>query len=289
MLISNQPLVPLTEEKIYVTYRSKGRTDGLEGREALVITAVQGWGPNRDVIFTIEETGMVTNMASVPSFVYGYQKKEYRNSPVFEVEFKKEGEFFVHVNRVSEQNTLRIWLNDEIALEKFLPLGPGEGEWESSEFVSKYGVYHGVYNRTFSIPIPAGVHTIRVENCAEDERADWINITEYGFRNIAILRDAPPIGIMSLKAGRDIFFWLYNPLREAAIIKRRGMPESINDVALGIENLKPGKYSIELYDTCKGIFFEKIEILVDEQNRRLSLDLPDLQKDMAGRIRLLSK
>ena len=274
----SQPITPLAEHpKVRIT--GADATEGIEDIE-FVVPAMKGWGTNSDEIFTIDGTGAVENAELVPQFLFGFTKREQRNPPVFEVEFKEDGEFSVHVYRVSGQNTLRIWVDDEIALEQFLPLGPGEGEWKSSEFKPQWGIWQGVYNRYFSVPVKAGRRRIKVE-IVPKEGDDWINITRYVFRGLGI-RKRPEI--MGLKAGEDMFLWIPNPSYNVAYIRRHGMPRPLEDMVLVVEGMNPGRYVVQLFDTTEGIFFEEIEILLDEETDVLRVNLPPIQKSIACKI-----
>jgi hypothetical protein len=239
------------------------------------------WGKNEFSCFEITPNGCIENQESVPTYLYGKLKPEFRNPPAFKINYKYDGKFGVHVNRVSQNGLLKIYLDNKLVLTKTLPLGEGKGEWEKSEWKEKWKIFQGIYNKQYRIEVPAGSHEIRVEN----DGTDWIEISRYKFENCGI-RDYPVIKLMGFLKDNNIFLWIKNNVYSWKNVKDNGLPQIIKNATISIPQLTFGDYKIEWWDTYLGKIFQVDHFSVNEKNYKLIL--PSFQKDVACKIIFLN-
>jgi len=243
-----------------------------------LVFPTKSWGKNITGSFHVSPNGMIENKEHIPSFLFGERKSEFRNPPTFNINYKNGGRFIIHVNHVSMNGLLKIYVDDTLVLEKPLPLGPGEGEWEWSELRDEWDIYQGLYNKEYGIDIPAGAHQIRIENDGDD----WIEIIKYNFEKCGI-NSYNAIKVLGFQQHHTIFLWLRNENYSWKQVRYNGMPAPNPQIMLQIPIRGRGAYTIEWWDTYKGIIIRK-EIIEVEPNHQLKFKVPAITNDIACKI-----
>ncbi len=84
----------------------------------------------------------------------------------------------LHVMTVSNAASLLIEADGQKLIEKSFKPGPGEGEWKKVVFVEKYKSYQNIYDKDYTIAVPAGAKqvTIRLAD------GDWLVVSEIGLK-----------------------------------------------------------------------------------------------------------
>jgi hypothetical protein len=88
----------------------------------------------------------------------------------------------------------------------------------------------------------------------------------------------------ALKSDRRLYGWIYH--------RRMPYAQDVNDVAdaeLSVGNMKPGKYTIEFWDTYNGTVISSTETevkLVDGKSSPIQIKLPVVKRDLALKIKL---
>lgn len=136
----------------------------LHGRR---IVPAQQWGrPARDE-FVVEPGGLVRDQWALPGMLQGKLHQELRNPPQFQVNMPRGGTMQIHVRGVATLGARLVWTIDgkaEPAID--LPDRDGKNDAPVPE-----------YDQTFSLTIPAGRHTISLDNVG----GDWACIGWYAF------------------------------------------------------------------------------------------------------------
>ncbi len=243
----------------------------------LVLLPMKGWGKNSGDVLIIRNDGFIENESDLPSFLYGTQKADMGGTVRFQLDYQADGEFGVHVQNVSDIGLLQIFLDDRLILTKPLPLGPGAGEWEKSEWNDEWLIYQGIYNRQYRIPVPRGKHIIRVENAG----SDWIEIGRYLFRNCGIER--PMLDVRGFSQGEKIYLWIRHRDFSWKMVKMNGLPHPIENASIQLNHDLDGTYRIEWWDTFSGdvIRCETIHLAKSEAAEFM---IPVLQKELACKI-----
>jgi aryl-phospho-beta-D-glucosidase BglC (GH1 family) len=111
-----------------------------------------------------------------PGRFYGPDKTEPKTSLVIRGPFTKACTLRLRVGRVSREATLVARAGQQKLWEKTFVCGPGKGEWKQAVFRDKYQVYQNLYERDYSIAIPAGTPAIVLSMPA----GDWLELMELG-------------------------------------------------------------------------------------------------------------
>ena len=104
------------------------------------------------------------------------------------------------MGRVSASGLLKIWVDDELKLERELPCGEGLGK--DSVYRPQWKLWETTYDEDVAVDIPAGTHRIRVENLGRD----WVTVGSYRFTGCQVL-DRPNVLVCGMKtdpAGRPL-------------------------------------------------------------------------------------
>lgn len=99
------------------------------------------------------------------------------NPLIFHTEYPGDGKFLMVVDTVSIRAELEVWRDEVLVWEANLPAGPGVGPWKKTEYLPQYGIYQSTYHREVAIEVPAGRHTIKIEN----HGPDWVSIDHVVF------------------------------------------------------------------------------------------------------------
>jgi hypothetical protein len=244
-----------------------------------VLSPSKSWGKNTVSHFTIDSDGEINDKDQVPSYLFGQSKADMKKPPEFKINYKSDGRFVVHVDDVSDSGHLKIHLDGVLALEKPLPLGEGDGEWEQSVWKDEIKMYQGTYNKDYGIDVPAGSHVIRVENGG----TDWIKITQYTFENCGI-KTEDRIVAMGVRQQGNYYLWLRHQKYQWQLVKNKELqakPEL--SATLNLPAIMPGEYQVEWWDTYQGTIFKQEVVTVDQQNE-IELKIPSFRKDVACKI-----
>ncbi len=110
--------------------------------------------------------------ATMPWLIHGaMHRPKFGRGPTFRLALSKPGEVIVHLNSVAgkEASSIVAWVDGKEVLRRALPDKDGSQNPFSNE-----------YNEDFAIPVPAGEHTVRIDN----EGADWFSVDRYVFRGL---------------------------------------------------------------------------------------------------------
>ena len=243
----------------------------------LVIFPSRGWSGNSETSFVVDEFGIIANESEIPSFIFGHKKTDMRNPPQFQVNLDAPAIFKVTIKDISQYGLLLISIDDELVLRQELPIGPGEGPWESAEFRSEWDIWWGSYNQEYEVTVPAGFHTIQIEN----DGLDWFSIEKY------ILTDARRANIANIRLqgfewGPNRYFWLRHGGWFWKNVQNNGDPETISNAVLILDDLIPGTYHIQWWDTWQGAIIQEYEFEMDTSGVQIAL--PPISGDLAGKI-----
>jgi hypothetical protein len=236
------------------------------------------WGRARTEGIKVTEKGDIPGIAQPNKYLHGKTKKEFKTDQVFLVDYPGQGEFRVKVGTVSQGGVLEIYVDDEKRLKKELPAGSGEGPWEKSMYLKKYDVYQCRYDREFSVTVPRGQHTVTLSNSGRD----WIGIeritlTDYLARGTANVRNP------GLVIGDTIIFWVQNVQFNWFNTFNRIGPDVIEGAYFFVYGMEESEYRVEWWDTFKGTVISEARLTPEEG--RLRLDMPDLYRDLACKIK----
>ncbi len=244
-------------------------------RDAVVLTR-SGFRKPAANVFAVSADGSVSNPDEVLSLLQGRGHDDMVNPPTFEVTCPADGAFVVHVDKVSNSGLLKIFIDDQLALEKPLPCGEGQGK--SWKYVAQWKLWESVYDADVTVPVKAGNHRIRVENHGDD----WVAVTRYTFTGCRT-QERQEVVCYALAAKSAAVVWIQNGdstwvnhARHAAEI--RPFPAS----AYTLDGFADGAYTVEWWETWKGS--PQRRETVRAAGGKLTLDPGPVATDVAAKI-----
>ena len=235
------------------------------------------WGKPPVTEFTVAHDGTVNDADKLPRLLQGRGHGELRNPPTFVVDYGRDGRFLVHVGVVSRSGRLRIWLDDELALDQELPCGEGLGK--SSEYKPQWKLWQTTYDQEFGIDVPKGKHRIRVDN---NEGGDWVWVTRYVLTNYQSIT-RPPLLVLGMQTDDMAVLWIHN--RDSTWLEHAQgrAPKPTKPARLTIRGLRDGVCAVEWWETWKGSVERRERAMVVDGS--LTLSLPPIATDVAVKIR----
>lgn len=244
----------------------------------VTIATEDKWGKLLSNEFTINNNGEMDSSAMPNRFLHGMVKKDMRTDHIYKVDYPRDGKFILHVGMVSQGGDLRVYIDDKEVLRKDFPAGDGTGPWKKSLYLAKYKIYQCVYEEDVAVDVPAGKHSIRLSN----EGKDWMGISEVRLTNYndGSCANARCLG---LAAGPDMLFWIQNKDSNWKNVLNKKEPVPVKGAFFDILDAADGKYSVEWWDTYKGVPVKKEDI--QASGGVLRIILPELSKDVACKVR----
>ncbi|MDF2439239.1 MAG: hypothetical protein JWN98_223, partial [Abditibacteriota bacterium] len=121
---------------------------------------------------------------------------------------------------------------------------------------------------TMSIDLPAGAHTITLENVG----TDWVQI-----RNFTLTNFAPALGAYALRGPRFVAAWIFH---RANITSRQENRTAPANGSLSVPGLKAGRYQAVWHDTLTGQALQSA-IITKIGEGPLTLKTPLIARDAA--------
>ncbi|MFC1715053.1 DUF5060 domain-containing protein [Candidatus Poribacteria bacterium] len=251
------------------------------GTKDLELPCTVGWGHHPVRQYCILSDGTIENDEQITQFIYP-PGNELRQEQTFIVEYPVDGEFEIHVNKVSNHGRLQIRLDGELALDQDLPTGAGDGPWKESDFVERWGIYQNTYDRRFGIPVPAGKHTIAVDN----QGKDWISLKSYKLTNYQT-NEKPELRVFGLQNDTTAILWLQNTGHTWYRVFEKMPLEPVLPTYIEVNGLRDGSYEIEWWDTYQADRVKRADAVCTDGILRL--DAPKIEYDIACKIRFNSE
>lgn len=220
--------------------------------DLLLTPTITGWGALADTIFNIGAGGVVTPAgAGAGAFLYGSQwNTQYRRPPIFKVNYPASGQFWVKTATDAGQNPkIAIWLDGAKIFEQAAQP-----------------------NQTYSVNVPAGQHTIKVDNTG----TDWILIAGYIFTGIGSGVDA----YILKSEGKDrLAGWALNNRYNYDFVQTNGLPPVASGATLTVPDVENGTYALRYFSCLTGALLSTETVAA--AGGSLVLALPDLVWDVA--------
>ena len=238
------------------------------------ITPVKGtWKPapfNEPVTVTVANDGTVEPSGLIADIVHGIgNHKTLHNPQTYEVDYPVPGRFTVHVNGVSGWGgaTLEIRLDGQTVLDKIFADPDGTDDTATR---MEYNGEHG-------IDVPAGRHTVTVENHGKDWfRTSLVTLKPYGSRPVTVKAMALRGRSTSLVWARtDRYVW-YAPLVDLPLAPAR-------QVRLRLPGFPDGGYTADVFELPDGSWANSIDAVA--RGGVLEIPLGTLEKAVALRVK----
>lgn len=225
--------------------------------------------------FTVRNDGSVNDPYQVPAFLHAPGRPERGAAPVFHVDCPTEGTFAVHVHSVCPDARLDLYLDGELALSKELPARDVEGK--TSTFSDQWQVWQCTYDEDFAIQVPAGPHTIRLEN--GEPGFSWIRISHYTLSDY----DEQPVRAFGLAGRNTVLLWLQDKESTWGNDARGLRARPITGAKLIVAASPDGPWTVEWWDTYSGAMTGTQD--AEAAGGRIVLAVPPFERDVACKIR----
>lgn len=254
---------------------------GVETFSDLQIVANGVWGKAAQSDFVVAPSGVQGNLP-ITAFLYSPGKPEMRTTPLFHVNYERAGRFSIHVNTVSNSSTIQILLDGKVARELKLDAAPPvdpkvKPEYQSTELSKQWNVYQAIFNREYSVDVPAGRHAIQLQNIA----GDWASLESVTLGNYRSSR-FPAVNAYGVGQGGNAVLWIQNAAHNWKNDQAQKAVTPLHDLVLTIRDWPVGRYRVEWWDTTRGVISRTENVVA--KNRVLELHIADLPSDVAVRI-----
>jgi hypothetical protein len=238
------------------------------------IAPLSVWGKPQFNEFTLQPDGTFSADRKPLQLLQGQGHTDLQNPPTFVVNYPQPGKFILHVDDVSNSGLVKVMLDGIKVAEYDLPCGEGLGV--RSEYRQQWNLWETVYDKDFSLDIPAGKHRIQVTN----EGKDWVRVTSYTFTGCQIL-DRPNILVCGMQSPGMAVLWIQN--RDSDWFNHQaGKVGKVDAARITLQGVPAGRCRVQWWETWKG--GKQKEEMVTATNGKLVLNLPPLETDIAVKI-----
>jgi hypothetical protein len=206
-------------------YKKTASSTSGGGTADLVLTPGIGFGLAGASAYTIDAGGNIAPSASqLSGYLFGQFNPQYKSPPTFTVNYPVAGQFKVVTGATisGSGGKINIYFNGTSLLDQAAAV-----------------------NTTYSINVPAGPATIKVDNLG----LDWISIANYTFTNIG-----SPLNTYILKSAdaKKIAGWVHNKKYNWQDVKDVGVPAVVSGAALSVPAMENGTYSVQFINCSTG-------------------------------------
>ena len=233
-------------------FKTTNATTNGGGNADLVFSPAADWGTAPANSFSVTADGTLTPASTqLCKYLYGsVWNTQFRNPPTFNITYPVAGQFKVATaGSMGTTPRISIYLDGNLVLDQT-----------------------AVVNTTYSIAVPAGMHSIKVDNLG----TDWAQLNSYIFTNLG-----SPINTYVVKSQDSLQAagWVHNKKYNWQEVKDNGIPAAVNGAALSLPGIANGSYQVKWYECQNGTELSSITIVVS--NNSLQFNCPSLEWDAA--------
>ncbi|MEO5563566.1 MAG: T9SS type A sorting domain-containing protein [Chitinophagaceae bacterium] len=195
------------------------------GTSDLTLTPGVGFALAGATAFTIDAAGNISPSASqLSNYLFGSTfNTGNRAPPVFTVTYPVAGQFKVVTGgSTGTASKVDIYLDGTLTLDQVAAI-----------------------NTTYTINVPAGAHTIKVDNLG----TDWISISNYTFTNIGSALNSY---ILKSADSKKAAGWVHNKKYNWQYVKDNGVPATVTGATLNISGMENGSYMVQFTNCGTG-------------------------------------
>jgi len=249
----------------------------VEGRDLEFSGLRAGWDRSvpEGLRFALRRDGTVEGRDELPQTLHGRAQPDLTSSLTFELDCRAPTRFSVRVGEVSMGAVLHFHVDGRRVRTADLPAGPDLGR--SSRWRGRWGIWQTQYDEWFGVDVPAGRHTVRIENTGKD----WLELLALRADGY-VTRERPPLRVLGMASEDRLLLWVQNEehtwfnVRDGVRIR----PAAPSRMAL--EGLADGTWSVQWWDTRRGRVTRTSYLTVREG--RVTVDLPEVRCDLALKL-----
>ncbi|MES2461902.1 MAG: DUF5060 domain-containing protein [Armatimonadota bacterium] len=207
-----------------------------------------GWGAAKQTDFVVASNGDVPGIAMLPSFLQGKNHADLFTGANFQVDYTKPGTFAVRIRQAAKAGAhLVLSVDGKTAAEHDFPAS----ENDTSADV------------TVTAQVPAGKHTIRLENSG----TDWVVLNR-----ISLAPYGSALKAMGKSNGSQAALW----------VRRVAPGTGGGTITLPSGTLKPGSYEVRWWDTRTGREITREAVRVASGEAGATFKAPAIAEDAAA-------
>ncbi len=254
-------------------------TSGDETWSDMNVRLVPAWvvAPNEPIIINANGSAF----PAVSAMLFSPLKKELHHSMVLKVDLPKPSTMVLAIDRVSVAINLLITVDGKVADEyKFIAF-PGATDAKEVTFNKRFNIYQANLNKDLRVDLPAGEHTIRIEN----RTGDWMRLKSLTFTGVRSSRytDLKTYAMQDPTTG-DTIAWVLDPdstwSNDAKGIEPR--PREGARLSVPMPKSASGNYTAQWWNTRSGKVMEEKKVEVDKGVVKLAI--PTFTRDIALRL-----
>lgn len=239
----------------------------------LTLQGPTSWEPhpsNRPTTVRIDAEGNVTIREQVAGLLHGVVNHRDKHNPLtIETDLPHPTRLRLFVTGVSGHGGAHLIVerNGVRVLDKEMP--DPDGYTKTDTLLQ--------YNGEYTVDIPAGKQTVKVENIGND----WIFVSYVLER--AVRQTTPPLRLFGLHGKKTSLLYIEHAQytwHQVNVVKRP--PSPVPPTVLHIADWTPGRYRVQFWDTEAGKPFSTQVVTVDKSGLRL--ELPGVERDIAVRM-----
>lgn len=262
--------VKVVAETVYIDPDAPRSPEDVE-----ILPTKRAWAPasfNRPAHIRISRFGAVSGDLPLSALQHGLGGHKPLHNPVtFNVNFSAPTSFVLDVGDVSGYGGARL----DVKVDGKLVLNESLTDRPDPKDKTLLRQYRGPRR----VPVPAGRHTIRVENTGPD----WFEVLRYAFPR-SVTPSRPPLRVYGLIGRTQALLWIQNRYHTWFRANRADyQPYSVRGARCCLSRLRPGQWRVERWDTNKGRAVESCLRTVGPDGK-LRIDLPDIARDTAYRL-----
>lgn len=256
------------------------QTSGPETFSDLMISSsgAGSWGKANDQPIAILPSGQVSG--ALPYYIYGPSKPELLTRPTLCVDLAQASKMTLHIAKVSDRATLRVWVDDELKQVYQYDASPGmPGLVSTSTIPQDPNTYQAIINADRIVPLTVGKHKITLDMSA----GDWTGIDRITFSGAKSSRyaDLLTTALQDDATGQTLV-WLYDATSTWQNDSSGTSGREVRDAVLSIPVARSGMFNIMWWDTRAGKVIGD-EMLASKEGKLL-LTAPAFRRDVALKI-----
>jgi len=225
--------------------------------------------------FVLHRDGTVENLDQLPDLLHGKGHADLRAPFVFGVDCRKASVFSVQVGTVSAGGILDFQVDGQSVYTVSLPTGEGLGK--ESKWREEWKIWETRYDREYSIEVPAGQHTIVLENRGDD----WIQIQYFKLQGY-VTNEQPPLRVLGMAADDRALLWAQNRAHTWFNVRDGKPMPAVEPTRVCLTGLADGRWHVELWDTVAGKVTGRSQATA--RGGELELALPRIETDLALKL-----
>ena len=225
--------------------------------------------------FVVRRDGTVENLDELQDLLHGQGHADLRSPFVFEVDCRRPCRFSVNVGTVSAGGVLEFEMDGRMVATFELPTGEGLGK--ESRWQEQWDIWQTDYDEAHGIDVPAGRHTIKLEN----QGKDWVQINYFRLEDY-VTNERPPLRVLGIAADDRALLWAQNGAHTWFNVREGNPMPPVEPTVVRLDGFADGRWQVEFWDTVAGEVVARKE--APAEDGRLELELPAIETDIALKL-----